>query len=152
MESADPGPVVTWRRWSRWVALIGTGAIVLPGVTGCGADPPDAPTITALADYSISLSATPVHIGTNVFVIQNGGSQEHELVVFKIDQPVADLARTPDGNLDEEVLTSVSDGDNLQPGTDQTRLVNLTEPGSYLFVCNLPGHFARGMYTVVTPP
>ena len=65
---------------------------------------------------------------------------------------MTDLARTPDGDLDEEVLTSVSDGDNLQPGTGQTRLVNLTEPGSYLLVCNLPGHFARGMYTVVTPP
>jgi uncharacterized cupredoxin-like copper-binding protein len=134
------------------VALIGAAAIVLVGVSGCGPDPPDAPTIAALADYSIFLSSTPVHIGTNVFVIRNGASQEHELVVFKIDQAVADLALTADGDLDEEVLTSVSDGDNLQPGTDQTRLVKLIEPGSYLFVCNLPGHFSRGMYTVVTLP
>ena len=134
------------------MALVGAGAFALIGVTGCGADPPDAPTIAALADYSIHLSATPVHLGANAFVIHNGGTVEHEFIGFKIDQPVAQLPLTPDGDLDEDVLTNVTDGDNLQPGTEQTRLVDLTEPGTYLFVCNLTGHFAKGMYTVVSVP
>jgi uncharacterized cupredoxin-like copper-binding protein len=142
----------TRRRWLGWVALIGVGALASAGVIGCGPDPPDAPTVTALADYSIHLSATPVHLGTNAFVIQNGGTVEHEFIGFKIDRPVAQLARTPDGDLDEDVLTKVTDGDNLQPGIDQTRVVNLTEAGMYLFVCNLPGHFAKGMYTEVRLP
>jgi uncharacterized cupredoxin-like copper-binding protein len=140
------------KRQYTGIAIIGVSALVLVGLTGCGPDPPDAPTITALADYSIHLSATPVHLGTNAFVIQNGGTEEHEFIGFKIDQPVTQLALTPDGDLNEDVLNNVTDGDNLQPGTDQTRLVNLTEPGTYLFVCNLPGHFAKGMYTELTLP
>jgi len=140
------------RPWSTGAATAGFAVVAVLGVTGCGPDPPDAPTISQLADYSIGLSGTPVHIGTNAFAIENGGTQEHEFIGFKIDQPVASLALTPDGDLNEDVLDNVTDGDNLQPGTDQTRLVNLTEPGTYLFVCNLPGHFAKGMYTVVTLP
>jgi uncharacterized cupredoxin-like copper-binding protein len=31
----------------------------------------------------------------------------------------------------------------------QARTIDLT-PGKYLFVCNIPGHFKQGMYTVVT--
>jgi uncharacterized cupredoxin-like copper-binding protein len=134
------------------VAIAGVGIAAVLVISGCGADPPDAPTTTKLSDYSIQLSGTPVHIGTNVFAIENTGGQEHEFVGFEIEQPVAQLARTPDGDLNEDVLKSVTDGDNLQPGTDQTRTVILSEPGTYLFVCNLPGHFAKGMYTTVTLP
>jgi uncharacterized cupredoxin-like copper-binding protein len=110
------------------------------------------PTTTQLADYSIQLSGTAVHVGTNVFAIENSGTQEHEFIGFKIDQPVTKLALTSDGDLNEDVLDNVTDGDNLQPGTEQTRTVILTEPGTYLFVCNLPGHFAKGMYTEIHLP
>jgi uncharacterized cupredoxin-like copper-binding protein len=132
--------------------VILVAALALLAVVGCGADPPDAPTISTLADFSIKLTSTPVHAGTNQFIIRNKGGEEHELVGFKIDQPVADLALTPDGDLDEDVLTKVSDGDNLPPRTNSKRAVELTAPGTYLFVCNLPGHFRRGMYTTATLP
>src|SRR5262245_48017218 len=94
------------------IALIGVSALALVGLTGCGPDPADAPTSTPLADYAIHLSATPVHLGTNAFVIQNGGSEEHEFIGFKIDQPVTQLALAPDGDLNEDVLKNVTDGDN----------------------------------------
>jgi hypothetical protein len=71
-----------------------------------------------------------VHVGQNEFVIRNQGPAEHELIAFKIDQPVADLALTPDGDLDEEALTNVSDGPNLAPLTSATRTVELPEPGT----------------------
>ncbi len=47
-------------------------------------------------------------------------------------------------------ITLVSDGDNIDPGGTQTRTVDLTQPGSYLFVCNIPGHFKAGMFSAVT--
>jgi uncharacterized cupredoxin-like copper-binding protein len=118
----------------------------------CGPDPPDAPPIATLADFSIQLTSTPVHAGVNEFVIRNMGPAEHEFIAFKIEQPIADLALTAAGDLDEEVLTNVSDGPNLAPLTSATREVELTGPGTYLFVCNLPGHFEKGMYTIVTLP
>ncbi len=127
-------------------------AVGLSGVAGCGADPSDAPTFATLADYSIQLTSTPVHLGSNSFFITNAGSVQHEFIGFKIDRPVAELERTPDGDLNEDVLTKVTDGDNLPVGTTSTRPVEITAPGTYLFVCNLPGHFQRGMYTTVTLP
>ncbi len=36
------------------------------------------------------------------------------------------------------------------PGRHSRETVDLTQPGTYLFVCNLPGHFKTGMYRVVT--
>jgi uncharacterized cupredoxin-like copper-binding protein len=132
--------------------LIGFAALTSLTLVGCAPDPPDGPTIATLSSYAVRLTSTPVHLGTNRFLIENRASIEHELVAFKIDQPVADLPRTPTGDLDEDVLDNVSDGDNLAPATSTQRIVKLTEPGTYLFVCNLPGHFEKGMYSTVTLP
>jgi hypothetical protein len=56
----------------------------------------------------------------------------------------------PAGNIIEEGagVDLVSDGDNIDPGGSQVREVDLV-PGKYLFVCNIPGHFKHGMYSVV---
>ena len=43
---------------------------------------------------------------------------------------------------------SVDTGD-LAPGQRSAPLV-ARKAGTYLFVCNLPGHFKAGMFTVVT--
>ena len=134
------------------VMAMGMAVFAMLGLAACGPDPPDAPTIATLADFSLHLSATPIHTGTNQLLIYNNGDEQHELVVFKIDQPVEALALTPEGDLNEEVLTNVSDGDNVAPKTTATRTVDLTEAGTYLFVCNLPGHFKKGMFTTVTLP
>ena len=137
-------------RWYRFVGVVGVVAALV--AAGCGPDPPDAPTVATLSDFSVQLTSTPVHVGQNEFVIRNQGPSEHELIAFQIDQPVADLALTPTGDLDEDVLTNVTDGPNLAPFTTATRTVSLPGPGTYLFVCNLPGHFQRGMYVTVTLP
>ncbi len=136
--------------WYRFLGAVGVVAALV--AAGCGPDPPDGPTIATLSDFSIQLTSTPVHVGQNEFLIRNQGPSEHELVAFQIDQPVADLAITPEGDLDEDALTNVSDGKNLAPFTTSTRIVDLPGPGTYMFVCNLPGHFQRGMYVTVTLP
>ena len=139
------------RKPSGLVAVL-AGVALSFGVQGCAADPPDGPSIAKLVDFKVQLSSTPVHLGTNTFAISNEGQEEHEFIGFKIDRPVAALELTPDGNLNEDVLTSVTDGPNLAPGTGSTRIVELKSPGTYLLLCNLPGHFKKGMYTIVTLP
>lgn len=47
-------------------------------------------------------------------------------------------------------VNKISDGDNIAPGATQTRSIDLSQPGTYLFVCNLPGHFKAGMSQVIT--
>src|SRR5258708_38146566 len=51
-------------------------------------------------------------------------------------------------------ITLVSDGDNVDPGGTQSRKADLSQPGTYPCVCDRPGHFKAGTFTVptVTPP
>jgi uncharacterized cupredoxin-like copper-binding protein len=108
-----------------------------------------------LREYQVEVPATTISPGLKTLRISNFGTMPHELLVFRSD---LDPSAYPmlDGNINEEdpSITKVSDGDNLAPGTVQTRPTDLTTPGKYLFVCNLPGHFRMGMYAVVTvaPP
>jgi len=53
-------------------------------------------------------------------------------------------------NEDSPALESALDsGSSLNPG--ETRLLTTTlEPGHYIMVCNLPGHFMAGMHLDIT--
>jgi uncharacterized cupredoxin-like copper-binding protein len=90
------------------------------------------------------------------FAITNIGTIQHELLVFKSDLPPSAFPVDNKGNIIEDGpgITLASRGDKIGPGKDQTRVVDLTQPGKYLFVCNIPGHFKAGMFRVVTvtPP
>jgi len=89
--------------------------------------------------------------GTSTFTISNFGTQPHELLMFKSDLAPSAYPTDAAGDIKEEGagVTLVSDGDNIDPGGSQTRTVDL-EPGTYLFVCNIAGHFKEGMFAVVT--
>jgi len=93
-----------------------------------------------------------IRAGSVVLEAANFGTIQHELLVFKSDLPPTGFPLDPDGNIIEDGpgINLVSDGDNLDPGTTQSRTVDLTQPGAYLFVCNIPGHFKAGMYSPVT--
>jgi uncharacterized cupredoxin-like copper-binding protein len=86
------------------------------------------------------------------FSITNIGAIQHELLVFKSDLHPSAYPVDNKGNIVEDGpgITLVSDGANLDPQTTQERTVDLTQPGTYLFVCNIPGHFKAGMFSVVT--
>ena len=115
------------------------------------ATPAASPGPVTLSEFKVQTAATTVAAGKVTFQISNAGKVQHELLVFKSDlAPSAYPLK--DGNIDEEGpgITKVSDGDNLDPGATQTRTVDLSQAGTYLFVCNLPGHFKAGMYQVVT--
>ena len=115
------------------------------------ATPAASPGPVTLSEFKVQTAATTVAPGKVTFQISNAGRVQHELLVFRSDLPPSAYP-LKDGNIDEEGpgITKVSDGDNLDPGGTQTRTVDLSQPGTYLFVCNLPGHFKAGMYQVVT--
>jgi uncharacterized cupredoxin-like copper-binding protein len=122
-----------------------------PAVAAAAPAPAASPGPVTLSEFRVRPAATTVAAGKVTFQITNVGGIQHELLVFR-----ADLAPSAyplkDGDIDEEAtnITKVSDGDNIDPGASQSRTVDLTQPGTYLFVCNLPGHFKAGMYQVVT--
>ena len=95
--------------------------------------------------------ATTMTEGTSNFTISNIGTIPHELLVFKSDLQPSAYPVDAAGNIEEEGagVSLLSDGDNVDPGGSQVRAIDLT-PGSYLFVCNIAGHFKAGMFAVVT--
>ncbi|HEV1997219.1 MAG TPA: plastocyanin/azurin family copper-binding protein [Candidatus Dormibacteraeota bacterium] len=107
--------------------------------------------VAATSEWKVEVPAS-IKAGQVNFKITNTGAVEHELLVFKADKGIADYPVDADGKIKEEdpSIVKVSDGDNIAAGASQTRTIDLTKPGRYLFVCNLPTHFKQGMSKIVT--
>jgi uncharacterized cupredoxin-like copper-binding protein len=105
----------------------------------------------ALSEWHVAVPST-IKAGTVNLEAANFGTIQHELLVFKSDLAPSAYPVDKNGHIveDDPGITLVSDGDNIDPGKTQARTVDLTQPGTYLFVCNIPGHFKAGMFSVVT--
>ncbi|MEP6638850.1 MAG: plastocyanin/azurin family copper-binding protein [Chloroflexota bacterium] len=123
---------------------------VAPSTAAVSATPAGA-TAIALKEWSVTVPGT-IKAGKASFTITNDGTAPHELLVFKSDLAPAAYPTDGAGDIVEDGagVALVSDGDNIDPGGTQARTVDLTAPGTYLFVCNIAGHFKQGMFTVVT--
>jgi len=104
----------------------------------------------SLSEWKVVVAGTIKSGKTNV-MITNKGTAPHELLVFKSDLDPSAYPVDAAGDIQEKGtgVTLVSDGDNIDPAGSQARTIDLV-PGKYLFVCNIPGHFKQGMFTVVT--
>jgi len=113
------------------------------------ASPATAPSI-ALTEWKVILTGT-IKAGKTKVTIKDVGVAAHEFLVFKSDRDPSAYPVDKAGNIEEEGVgvTLISDGENIDPGGTQTRTIDLA-PGTYLFVCNIPGHFKAGMFTIVT--
>ena len=98
-----------------------------------------------------------VPAGTVSLRVANVGSLVHELVVLRLDggARVGDRPVGADGRIDE--ASSVGEasqscgggsGDGIAPGALGWVTLQLSA-GDYELVCNLPGHYAGGMYTAL---
>ena len=108
-----------------------------------------APTIS-LYEWKVIAPAT-LKAGKTSFTISNFGTVPHELLIFKSPLAADKYPTDASGNIKEEGagVDLLSDGENIDPAGSQVRTVDLA-PGTYLFVCNIPGHFKSGMFSVVT--
>jgi uncharacterized cupredoxin-like copper-binding protein len=118
-----------------------------PGDTTAAAG---AMTVTVKMDeYKFMPDKLTVKSGSNAIEAENVGDMPHELVIAKSDLDPAKLPTTSDGSVDEEALDVIGETGDVEPG--QTGVVNADlEPGSYVMICNLPGHYAGGMYGSLT--
>ncbi len=106
------------------------------------------------AMMSVQVSPTSVPSGTVSLRVANDGALTHELVVLPLAdgaQPGqraigSDGAVSEDGSLGEASNTcAAGEGDGIAAGSDGWVTLDLA-PGHYELVCNLPGHYAHGMY------
>ena len=100
---------------------------------------------------SIRVDKPTVKAGAVTFDVTNWSrSVLHEVLVISVDNPNAPLpydytqARVP-----EEQVKVLGEAGDLEPNASKTLELTLA-PGSYLLVCNVPGHYAAGMVAALT--
>ena len=72
-------------------------------------------------------------------------------MIFQTDLAADALPTNEDGDVDEEGegVTLIDEIEDIEAGSDDSLTVTL-DAGSYVFICNLPGHYAQGMHTSFT--
>jgi len=159
---------VSKRRWGMVLALVAVLGIVAAacssddeggegsasGSTASGTTAPDTSTAavvnSTVKDFAIALDPTSEAAGEIKFEITNEGPSEHEFVVLQTD--LAPDALPVDGDsVSEETEGVVNAGEveDIASGTTESLALTL-DPGNYVVICNLPGHYAQGMRTGFT--
>ena len=104
---------------------------------------------TTLKDFSISASPADAAAGDVTFEVKNDGPSDHEMVIIKTDLAPDALPTDSKGEVIEDEVDAVDEVEDVAPGTSASLSVNL-EAGTYVLICNLPGHYAAGMSTAFT--
>ena len=103
-----------------------------------------------LIEFAVELSVDSVPAGTVTFNTSSEGAIFHNVKVIATD--LAPDALPIDDALfavDEEQVDVVASTADLDPGEQETLTVELAA-GSYVLICNIPGHYEGGMATAFT--
>lgn len=132
------------QRWMVMPAAIALGLTVgsCGGGGGIGA---------TLVDFSITLDESSAPAGDVTFDVTNDAEQAHEFVVFKTDLAEDALPTDDAGDVDEEGegVELIDEIEDIAPGDTPSLTVTL-DAGSYVIICNVPGHYRQGMHTSFT--
>lgn len=111
------------------------------------ATPPSDNTLTVTAkDFSFDKPALSAKAGKVTIDLVNMGPSPHELVVLKTDADPGSLP-VKGGRVSEDA--SVGEVEGIASGAKGSHTFDL-KPGKYVFVCNIPGHYAGGMRGALT--
>ncbi len=102
----------------------------------------------SLADDQVALEPASVPAGQVSFAASNAGTMTHEIEVFEGDAAPESLPISS-GVADTTGWTLVDEIEDITPGSSADLAVELA-PGTYQVVCNLPGHFEKGMHATLT--
>jgi uncharacterized cupredoxin-like copper-binding protein len=152
-------------RFPLLVTLLLFGALAF---TACGGDDDDdaaAPTAAAteaaggddhadsvevtLTDFAIALSASEAHGDAPIeFVVANAGAAPHNFLIVETDL-AADALPVESGAVDEGQVDVVGRIAQFDANSSQTETFSL-DAGSYVLICNIPGHYQLGMTIAFT--
>lgn len=151
----------------RILAPLAAGVAALLLATGCGSSgggsstPADTTTAatnttsTAAASGDLTIKMTEfaftpkdstAKAGKVTITAPNDGKVTHELVILKTS---ADPAKLPQKNGEVDESASVGEIADVPAGQTKSKTFKLA-PGTYAIICNLPGHYAGGMYGSIT--
>jgi uncharacterized cupredoxin-like copper-binding protein len=141
------------RAVQRLVAL-GTVVACAPTVLGCGGhrsstDGRGAVLRVTEKDFKITADAV-VGAGDVRLVVTNHGPDDHELAVVRAPIVGALPLRRDGVTVDEAATEQIRLGDvEPEPSGTVSELRLHLEPGRYLLLCNMSGHYLGGMHTTV---
>jgi uncharacterized cupredoxin-like copper-binding protein len=157
-------------RCTRYIGVVAVASVLVVTIGACGSDseessddtsgvtaaPGDEGTPVAVelgetSDTEYFLTAEPesVAAGPVIFTVENTGTEAHEMVVMKTDTPPDALqlrADDPDKVEEEGMIDELEEFDE---GLTKTISLDL-DAGSYILLCNIAEHYARGMYAGFT--
>jgi len=123
--------------------------ILVPLLSACGGA--QGKVNVTLGIFKIDMPST-VKAGQVTFHVTNEDTSDtHEFVIFKTDLEPGNLPLDDTGNVDESApsLTHIDEIPDMAPGDVKDLTVTL-DPGKYVAICNLPGHYQAGMYAGFT--
>ena len=97
-------------------------------------------------EFAFAPTAITAKAGKLKITLDNQGKIPHELVVLKSDQAAGAL-KVSGGRVSEK--SSAGEVSETAGGTTKSSTVTL-KPGRYVYVCNIPGHYADGMRGTLT--
>jgi uncharacterized cupredoxin-like copper-binding protein len=99
-------------------------------------------------EFSVAANPGNTKSGKVTFKVTNDGKVHHEMVVVPI---AAGASATSLASASGEASEDGSPGEipGIDPGQTKTVTIDL-KPGTYVLLCNEPGHFAGGMATTFT--
>jgi uncharacterized cupredoxin-like copper-binding protein len=143
--------------------VVGLAAVVAVAGGACAGNGAKATTATTAAkttgtplkatvsDYKVEFESATAPAGNIRLTVSNTGAVEHELVAFKTDLDESQLPLAG-GRVNEEgagITHFDPEAENLKAAGSKTITLDLPA-GRYVFICNLPGHYALGMHAVLT--
>ncbi len=118
-------------------------------VDAVGETPAVATTVdVALVEFAVNLAQDTADAGTLTFNVSNDGTEDHTFRVIKTDLALDALPKA-NGLVDEAQLDVVANIQQLAAGETQQVSPDL-EAGSYVLICNIPGHYDLGMRAAFT--
>ena len=93
-------------------------------------------------DFRLTPTVITAGAGPRAIELLNEGSIEHELIIIRTDTPFDQLVVGANHRVDEEA--SIGEVAEIPPSTRATETFEL-EPGNYVYICNIAGHYAKGM-------
>jgi uncharacterized cupredoxin-like copper-binding protein len=130
----------------RLLVLAAAAALVIPA---CSSD--SGGIAVALSDFKVEPAESSASAGELTFEVTNDAEQTHEFVIFQTDLAPDALPTNTDGDVDEEGegVTIIDEIEDITSGSTPSLTVTL-DAGSYVFICNLPGHYRQGMHAAFT--
>lgn len=104
-----------------------------------------------MAPMGIRVSSQTVPAGEVTFEVTNSSKHmAHEMVISPVKDTKTPLPYDKEGNkVNEDAAGHLGEVAELAPGKKGALKLTL-KPGSYILYCNVPGHYAMGMWTLLT--